>query len=215
MQYPSSLEIMRTPEFTTALCGSCSLHYTFNAISSSCESCNDPSTYSISEIMVLSFFIFAAAFFIFYPKKRLQGLCGKIVSYFRGFNRGSLKIGWNTFQVVGSISYSNNGDFPEPFLTWRHLISFMSFDFLNSECFFSHQSYFRQVYIVAFLPVIAAVIIIMTFVLVARQRPHLNHSIKHRWLPYTLLLLSCKACLYIFISIEKYYCLHGLTIALK
>ena len=110
----------------------------------------------------------------------------------RGFDRGSLKICWNTFQIVSSIPFSSNVEFPEPFATWLQGLSFMSFDFLSSDCVFLNQSYAEKVYILCFLPLILAALLVLGCAVWSKRHPASHDSINKKWLPYSLLLLSCK-----------------------
>ena len=175
------------------LCGSCSSHYTYDSITSTCEPCGgDPSASDVGLFVVMSVLIVVTAMVCLRPPKRLKTVLGAVVDFLHGFDSGSLKIGWNTYQIVAAIPLTSNVDYPEPFETWLHDLSFMSFDFLSSDCLFIHQSYYQKVYIVAFLPLIGAICIVLVFAVVAQRRPGLRKRIKTRWLPYSLLLLSCK-----------------------
>ena len=114
------------------------------------------------------------------------------VDFFRSFDRASLKICWNTFQIISAISQSSSVNYPEPFSSWLQNLSFMSFDFFSSDCLFLHQSYFRKVYITGFLPLIFAALIVIGCAVWANMRSRLRKEMWKTYIPYALLVLSCK-----------------------
>ena len=160
---------------------------------STCESCsNSGNSLNIAKFVVL-LSIFTLAFIIFVrPPKCIQRIHKVASNFFHCFHHGSLKVTWNTYQIISAIPVTSSVDYPEPFATWLSGLSFMSFDFLGSDCLFQQQSYFWRVYVMASLPPIVAAIITLVCAAWAATYPHHRRIIQNRWLPYSLLLLSCK-----------------------
>ena len=176
------------------LCGSCSSGWTYESASSTCIPCNGLSNASdIAIIVVVAILMLLAVIIFFRPPICLQRLRNAAVIFLQGFNRASLKICWNTYQIVSTVPLCTGSvNFPEPFSTWLQDLSFMSFDFFSSDCIFLRQSYYRKVYITAFLPLIFAALIVFGCAVYAKMRPVLEEKIKKTILPNALVVLSCK-----------------------
>ena len=174
------------------LCGSCSVHWTFDFMSSTCKECDKTlDVWQILIIVIVAIFVTVGIAICFRPTVCLHKVRDIAKYFYRSWDRALLKICWSTFQIIGAIPLSSNSDFPQPFATWLQYLSVTSFSFFSSDCVFRHQSYYRKVYIMGFLPPIFAALIILGYALWAKARPSLLKKIQRQRLPYALLILSC------------------------
>jgi hypothetical protein len=145
---------------TGPLCGSCLDGYTFNSALSLCVACESAS--NTTPLMLMGAF---AAVAVIALVLQLRGFdFGACLAYFRlgilrHIDEGTVKVLWTTTQIVSSVQWNLNVEFPSPFSKLLEILSFLQLDFLTLDCVSGKNSYFAKVYVTQFFPIFLALVI--------------------------------------------------------
>ena len=76
---------------------------------------------------------------------------------------GALRVLYNTFQIVQSVSWTIDVPFPYPFSALIDIMSIFSFEFLSMDCLFKESNHFTSVQLWSVTPLMLAAAIFLAF----------------------------------------------------
>jgi len=158
------------------LCGSCKEGYLYSSETNSCKSCND-SRFKTSTYVIMGFIIVlgCTVIVIYFSGQKFQDA----KKFLSGFDSGSLKVLWVTYQIIMSCSWNLDVSFPEPFTSMLDFLTVFSLDFLTLECSqygTTASRYFFKIYCWCCFPIILIIVLALVglaryFVLPESQSP--------------------------------------------
>ena len=166
-------ELLCAPGSRGPLCGGCEKWYTYSSALSRCTACE--STDNTTPLSI-SGAIFGVALFIALVasiakqkkaddddvsfRAKTQRACTRIWEDIDKATRmvrkhvmqSDLKVAWNTYQIISTISWSLSVVFPEPFSKLLYALNFLQLDFLSLDCVTGESSYFERVILTSLAP---------------------------------------------------------------
>ena len=154
-------QLLCTPGAQGPLCGSCMNGFYFSPQSGECLECGKLSASVMGIVVVASLLLVPLAFgrLIVYFKGhvprwlRLKGLLG----FLKHIDAGTLKVVLGTYQIIQTVAFGIEVQFPEPFKSALNGISWLSIDLDGVQCL--GWDVYDQVYFASWVPVVLVVLI--------------------------------------------------------
>jgi len=146
-----------------ALCGSCKDGYIFSSTEQNCIRCGEA---WINVIPMLIFLMLGIVFVYLVRTDRITfGNCASDswLGMLRRIDSGLMRVVWSNYQIVHSVTWSLDVEFPSPFKEMLSALSFFSFDFISLDCIVGNSDYFVTVYIWSVLPFLVALCIFVCY----------------------------------------------------
>mmetsp|Transcript_38171 Transcript_38171/g.49396 ORF Transcript_38171/g.49396 Transcript_38171/m.49396 type:complete len:453 (-) Transcript_38171:2219-3577(-) len=148
---------------TGPLCGSCLDHYRFTPMTDTCITCEtNPWIAFIAIFILLGILLIIILIKVFIgihiPEMIWESWFIMIGRHL--FKTGSLKVLISTYQIIQSVTYSLNINYPKIFSISLRLLSFLAFDFPGMEC--NGIGVYDRVYVSSITPMIVAIIIYLS-----------------------------------------------------
>jgi len=147
------------------LCGSCDDTFFFSSAERVCLSCSASyernvvffTTTGVITLLLGCLFILSRYMFVIPSCVERSWVCGLL----RQVDSGDLRVAWANYQIIQSVAWNLDLQWPSPFKEMLTYLSFFSFDLFSLECFFEHSDYFLTVYIWSTAPLIFAALLVL------------------------------------------------------
>jgi hypothetical protein len=185
-------ELLCTDGAAGPLCGSCLDGFTYSSSERQCAACD---VAWLSAGVLLGALLAAGCIVLALRsgRVRLPGCLERswLVGAMRSVDSGTTRVVWGTYQIVQSVTWSLDVEFPAPFTTMMGGLSVFSLDFLSLECAFQKSDMFVSVYLWSAAPVVVAVLLGAVHALRRRwSSSSSSHADLDRQHAYLYLLLS-------------------------
>lgn len=143
------------------LCGSCQVNYVYSSVKQYCVSCD---TSLVILILICCMLVCSVLFVVIlkytnFASRYCGILCSsQLVTLLRKADSGTLRILFNNYQIIQSISWNLDIVFPYPFSDLLEFFSLFSFDFISFDCMFTSSAEYYSVVVWSTIPIGFAII---------------------------------------------------------
>jgi hypothetical protein len=152
------------PGSTGPLCGSCEYGYVYSTTSQTCSLCATSAVKAITKVGAMLMLVGVAmstyAGWLKFPEFVRRSWIVGVISQ---LDNGAIRVIWSNYQIINSVQWTLNIEFPSPFKELLGILSFFSFDFLSLSCMFRTDTYFKTVLMWSGIPIMLIIPVIFSY----------------------------------------------------